>query len=77
VATDRDDRRLAAPGDLELVRDFVNSLDFLPDTDELDAPANLASWLIEHRLVAALPTLTEMRISHEPGACAKRCAHSC
>jgi predicted RNA-binding Zn ribbon-like protein len=59
VATDRDDRRLAAPGDLELVRDFVNSLDFLPDTDELDAPANLASWLIEHRLVAALPTLTD------------------
>ena len=59
VATDRDDRRLAAPGDLELVRDFVNSLDFLPDTDELDDPASLASWLIEHRLVATLPTLTD------------------
>jgi hypothetical protein len=59
VATDRNDVRLAAPGDLELVRDFVNSLDFLPDTDELDAPANLASWLIEHRLVAALHTLTD------------------
>jgi hypothetical protein len=44
---------------LELVRDFVNSLDFLPGTDELDDPASLASWLIEHRLVATLPTLTD------------------
>jgi hypothetical protein len=59
VATDRDDRRLAAPGDLELVRDFVNTLDVLPGTDELDDPASLASWLIEHRLVATLPTLTD------------------
>jgi predicted RNA-binding Zn ribbon-like protein len=59
VATDRDDRRLAAPGDLELVRDFVNFLDFLPGTDELDDPASLASWLMEHRLVATLPTLTD------------------
>jgi predicted RNA-binding Zn ribbon-like protein len=58
VATDRDDRRLAAPGDLELVRDFVNTLDVLPGTDELHDPASLASWLIEHRLVATLPTLT-------------------
>jgi predicted RNA-binding Zn ribbon-like protein len=59
VATDRDDRRLAAPGDLELVRDFVNTLDVLPGTDELDDPASLASWLIEHRLVGTLPTLTD------------------
>jgi predicted RNA-binding Zn ribbon-like protein len=59
VATDRDDRRLAAPGDLELVRDFVNTLDILPDTDEIGDPASLASWLAEHRLVPTLPTLTE------------------
>ena len=59
MATDRDDRRLAAPGDLELVRDFVNTLDFLPGTDELDDPASLASWLIEHRLVGTLATLTD------------------
>ena len=58
MATDRNDERLAAPGDLELVRDFVNTLDVLPGTDELDDPASLASWLIEHRLVATLPTLT-------------------
>jgi predicted RNA-binding Zn ribbon-like protein len=59
MATDRDDTRLAAPGDLELVRDFVNTLDLLPDTDEIDEPASLAIWLAEHRLVPASPTLTD------------------
>jgi predicted RNA-binding Zn ribbon-like protein len=59
VATDRDDRRLAAPGDLELVRDFINTLDVLPDTDKIGNPASLASWLAEHRLVPTQPTLTE------------------
>jgi predicted RNA-binding Zn ribbon-like protein len=59
VATDRDDRRLAAPGDLEVVRDFVNILDVLPDTDEINDRTSLASWLIEHRLVTTLPTLTD------------------
>jgi hypothetical protein len=38
VATDRDDRRLAAPGDLELTRDFINTLDVLPDTDKIGDP---------------------------------------
>ena len=59
MATDRDDRRLAAPGDLELVRDFINTLDVLPDTDKIGDPASLASWLAEHRLVPTQPTLTE------------------
>jgi predicted RNA-binding Zn ribbon-like protein len=59
VGTDRDDRRLAAPGDLELVRDFVNTLDVLPNTDRIGDPASLASWLVEHRLVPTQPTLTE------------------
>ena len=59
MATDRDDRRLAAPGDLELVRDFVNTLDVLPDADGIGDPASLASWLAEHRLVPNRPTLTE------------------
>ena len=57
MATDRDDRRLAAPGDLELVRDFVNTLDVLPGTDEIEDPAGLASWLVEHRLAATPPAL--------------------
>jgi predicted RNA-binding Zn ribbon-like protein len=59
VATDRDDRRLAAPGDLELVRDFINTLDVLPGTDEIGDPASLTSWLAEHHLVPTQPTLTE------------------
>lgn len=59
MATDRDDRRLAAPGDLELVRDFLNTLDVLPSTDEIENPSSLASWLVEHRLVDTLPELSD------------------
>jgi predicted RNA-binding Zn ribbon-like protein len=59
VATDRDDKRLAAPGDLELVRDFVNTLDVLPGTDEIGDPASLAFWLVEHQLAATVPTLSD------------------
>jgi predicted RNA-binding Zn ribbon-like protein len=50
---------LAAPGDLELIRDFVNTLDVLPNTDKIGDPASLASWLAEHHLVPTQPTLTE------------------
>jgi predicted RNA-binding Zn ribbon-like protein len=58
---------LAASGDLELVRDFVNTLDILPGTDEIGDPASLASWLAEHHLVPTRPTLTE-----EDLGCARR-----
>jgi predicted RNA-binding Zn ribbon-like protein len=58
VASDRNDERLAAPGDLELVRDFVNSLDILPGTEKFEDPAGLALWLAEHRLVPLSPVLT-------------------
>src|SRR5215207_1619446 len=59
MSTDREDRRLAAPGDLELVRDFMNTLDVLPGTDEIDDPPSLAFWLAEHRLVPMPPALTD------------------
>jgi predicted RNA-binding Zn ribbon-like protein len=59
VASDRDDSRLAAPGDLELVRDFVNTLDVLPGTEEIEDPVDLASWLAEHRLVPTPSALTD------------------
>ncbi len=59
MATDRDDRRLAAPGDLEAVRDFVNTRDVLPSTDEIGDPATFATWLAEHRLVPVAPPLTD------------------
>jgi predicted RNA-binding Zn ribbon-like protein len=55
---------LAAPGELELVRDFVNTLDVLPGTDEIGDPASLASWLVEQRLVPTRPTLTEEDLGH-------------
>jgi predicted RNA-binding Zn ribbon-like protein len=64
MATDRDDRRLAAPGELELVRDFVNTLDLLPGTDEIGDPASLGSWLAEHHLVPAPLTLTDGDLRH-------------
>jgi predicted RNA-binding Zn ribbon-like protein len=55
---------LAAPGDLERVRDFVNTLDVLPGTDGMGDPASLASWLAEHHLVPTQPTLTEEDLGH-------------
>jgi predicted RNA-binding Zn ribbon-like protein len=58
VASDRNDERLAAPGDLELVRDFVNTLDILPGTERFGDPVSLALWLADHRLVPSSPTLT-------------------
>jgi hypothetical protein len=63
VASDRNDERLAAPGDLELVRDFVNTLDILPGTDKFADLAGLALWLADHRLVPLSPALTDKDLS--------------
>jgi predicted RNA-binding Zn ribbon-like protein len=59
VATDRDDRRLAAPGELELVRDLINTRDLEKGTDEIEDPPALARWLAEHQLVPLEPALGE------------------
>ena len=59
MASDRNDERLAAPGDLELVRDFVNTLDILPGTEKFEDPAGLALWLADHRLMSLSPSLTD------------------
>ena len=59
MASDRNDERLAAPGDLELVRDFVNTLDILPGAERFDDPGSLASWLSGHRLVPLSTALTD------------------
>jgi predicted RNA-binding Zn ribbon-like protein len=40
-----------APGQLELVRQFVNTLDIEMDADELESPAALGSWLGERDLL--------------------------
>jgi predicted RNA-binding Zn ribbon-like protein len=39
-----------APGDLELVRAFVNTVDMEQGEERLESAAALAAWLIEHRL---------------------------
>jgi predicted RNA-binding Zn ribbon-like protein len=39
-----------APGELELVRSFVNSYDHETRAEELESPAALATWLAEHDL---------------------------
>jgi len=40
-----------APGDLELVRSFVNTLDLETGSDALEDPEALRSWLVERRLL--------------------------
>src|SRR5829696_8848561 len=75
VASDRNDERLAAPGDLELVRDFVNTLDILPGADKFADPASLALWLADHRLVP-LSRALPIRTSRGRRNCAKRCVRS-
>ena len=59
MASDRNDERLAAPGDLELVRDFVNTLDIPPGTERFEDLAGLALWLTDHRLGPLSPALTD------------------
>jgi predicted RNA-binding Zn ribbon-like protein len=39
-----------APGALERVRAFVNTIDLEQDEEQLDEPAALARWLVEHDL---------------------------
>jgi predicted RNA-binding Zn ribbon-like protein len=47
-------RRPPAPGDLELVRQFVNTYDVeLPAGEELTTPAELAAWLVTRGLLLA------------------------
>ena len=41
-----------APGELEHVRAFVNTVDIEQRTDELESPSSLATWLAAHGLIA-------------------------
>jgi predicted RNA-binding Zn ribbon-like protein len=43
----------SAPGDLELVRLFVNTHDHETGDEDIPTPADLAAWLAEHRLLAS------------------------
>jgi predicted RNA-binding Zn ribbon-like protein len=42
-----------APGRLELVREFVNTLDVLPDEEQLVDPDALRRWLLDRKLIGA------------------------
>jgi predicted RNA-binding Zn ribbon-like protein len=42
-----------APGELELVREFVNTLDLETETEELSSPPRLRDWLAERELISA------------------------
>jgi predicted RNA-binding Zn ribbon-like protein len=44
-------KRQEAPGTLELVREFVNTVDFEGEEEELASPAGLARWLRAHDLL--------------------------
>jgi len=49
---DEHDTEPAPPGDLELVQQFVNSIDFETGEDELADPASAVAWLRAHGLAA-------------------------
>jgi predicted RNA-binding Zn ribbon-like protein len=55
-------KRQQAPGELEHVRDFVNTFDLERDTDQLGSPAQLAAWLRERALAPSRlrPTRAEL-----------------
>jgi predicted RNA-binding Zn ribbon-like protein len=53
------DAVLSAPGELELVRAFVNTRDLELGTDELSSSAALAAWLSERGLVVPATAATD------------------
>ena len=59
MAADENDKRLAAPGELELVRDFVNTRDLEKGTDRIDEPRRLSSWMVEQGLASVGQMLTD------------------
>jgi predicted RNA-binding Zn ribbon-like protein len=53
-----------APGQLELVRQFVNTVDLEQDEERLSTPAALSDWLFEHELVPAPGNATAADLDH-------------
>jgi predicted RNA-binding Zn ribbon-like protein len=56
--------RLPAPDDLRLLQEFVNSNDILAGRDALGSPAELASWLSDHRLLPAEASASDDEYRH-------------
>jgi predicted RNA-binding Zn ribbon-like protein len=53
-----------APGRLELVREFVNTVDIEQGSETFNTPPELARWLADHRLAAAGTTATPRDLRH-------------
>ena len=66
-----------APGALETVRAFVNSVDLEDEAEELSSPAALATWLREHDLLDGGARADRRRPRAGRSSCARRCASCC
>ena len=66
----------AAPGQLELARQFVNTLDVETGADELESPKALASWLGERGLLPGGSRWASARRSRR-SSCERRSAGCC
>jgi predicted RNA-binding Zn ribbon-like protein len=56
-----------APGELERVRAFVNTIDLEEGTEELAGPQELADWLVKHDLSPAGLNATDADLEHAVG----------
>jgi predicted RNA-binding Zn ribbon-like protein len=56
-----------APGELEHVRAFVNTIDLEEGTEELSGPDELAGWLAHHELAPAGLVATSADVEHAVG----------
>jgi len=60
MSTATDQENSGAPGELELVRRFVNSFDAETGIEELETPTALGGWLEDHGLPGGNPTRREL-----------------
>jgi predicted RNA-binding Zn ribbon-like protein len=56
-----------APGQLEIVRSFVNSVDLEEGTEELGSPGALATWLTAHDLAGGATRATRADLDRATG----------
>ena len=70
VSTDSEPQ---APNSLDLVIDFVNTLDIDEGTDSIERPQTLATWLRERKLLGPGEALARA-ITRTRSGCARPCA---
>jgi predicted RNA-binding Zn ribbon-like protein len=59
VIVENQPERKEAPGDLELVRNFVNTFDVEDAEEDLNGPEQLRDWLVERQLMDSDEPVTE------------------